>query len=276
MRYLSVCSGIEAASVAWKGLGWTPVAFSEVEPFCCRVLQHHFPDVPNLGDMTVIDGREFYGAAELIVGGTPCQGFSKAGKRKGLSDGRSELALHFVRIVSRCRPRWVLWENVPGAFSTASGRDFGTFVQALDECGYHLAWRVLDAKYFGVPQQRRRIFLLGHSGDWRCAAKVLFEPESLFRDFEPGWRAKEVFPCLTGNGGKAFDDTTPFVLEEAGVRRATPREWERLMGFPDDWTSLPGAADFSRYRALGNSMAVPVMRWIGERIQRVEDGWDVV
>ena len=174
MHYLSVCSGIEAASVAWKGLGWTPVAFSEVEPFPCSVLTTRFPDVPNVGDMTRIDGRKFRGTVDLLVGGTPCQGFSVAGKRGGLSDIRSRLAMHFVRLVSESKPGWIVWENVPGAFSTASGRDFGTFVRALGECGYHLAWRVLDAQYFGVPQRRRRIFLVGHSADWRHPTAVLF------------------------------------------------------------------------------------------------------
>ncbi|WP_304044184.1 DNA cytosine methyltransferase [Desulfovibrio piger] len=271
MRYLSLCSGIEAASVAWGGLGWTAVAFSEIEPFCCALLRERFSHVPNLGDMTGIDGGDFYGAVDLVVGGTPCQGFSRAGLRRGMLDERSGLARDFVRIVSGARPRWIVWENVPGALSTAGGRDFGAFVGALDACGYSLAWRVLDAQYFGLPQQRRRLFLVGHHRDWRRAAQVLFEPESLFRTGEKGRKKGEVFPCLTGNGAKALDDTTPFVLEAAGARRATPREWERLMGFPDDWTAIPGAADFSRYRALGNSMAVPVMRWLGERIKSVEE-----
>lgn len=186
MRYLSLCSGIEAASVAWNEIGWTPIAFSEIEPFPCSVLTKRFPDVPNVGDMTRIDGRKLRGTVDLLVGGTPCQGFSVAGKRGGLSDIRSGLAMHFVRLVSESKPGWIVWENVPGAFSTASGRDFGAFVRALDECGYHLAWRVLDAQYFGVPQRRRRIFLLGHPADWRYPAAVLFEPGCLRRDTEAG------------------------------------------------------------------------------------------
>lgn len=151
MKYLSLCSGIEAASVAWSPLGWEPVAFSEIEKFPCKLLEYRFPQVPNIGDMTKIDGRKYRGAVDLIVGGTPCQGFSIAGNRGGLSDERSGLALHFVRILSECRPRWILWENVPGAFSTGGRRDFGSFLRALAECGYHLAWRVLDARFSECP-----------------------------------------------------------------------------------------------------------------------------
>lgn len=271
IKYLSLCSGIEAASVAWEPLGWEPVAFSEIEPFPCSVIAHHFPDVPNVGDMTQIDGRKYRGAVDLIVGGTPCQGFSVAGKRGGLSDERSGLAMHFVRIVSECRPRWFVWENVPGAFSTNRGRDFGTFVKALDECGYHIAWRVLDAQFFGTPQRRRRIFLVGHSGDWRHPAAVLFERESLCWNSKAGRKTWGAYPCLTRNGAQALDDRTPFCLEKEGPRKLTPLEWERLQGFPDGWTEVPGASDTARYMALGNSMAVPVMRWIGERIQDVEN-----
>ena len=269
MKYLSLCSGIEAASVAWGPLGWEPVAFSEIEKFPCKLLEYRFPKVPNIGDMTKIDGSKYRGAVDLIVGGTPCQGFCIGGKRGGLSDQRSGLALHFVRIVSECRPRWFVWENVTGAFSTNGGRDFGSFVRALDECGYHIAWRVLDAQFFGTPQRRHRFFLVGHSGDWRYPAAVLFEREGLRRDFEKGRSSGENYPCLTSKGAQALDDRTPFCLEKEGPRRLTPLEWERLQGFPDGWTDIPGASDTARYKAIGNSMAIPVMRWLGDRIDKV-------
>ena len=162
MKFLSLCSGIEAASCAWNPLGWEAVAFSEIEPFPCRVLAHHFPDVPNVEDMTMIKGEEFRGTVDLIVGGTPCQDFSIAGKRAGMDGERSGLARDFARLLREIRPRWFVWENVPGAFSTNGGRDFGTFILSLDELGYGLAWRVLDAQHFGVPQRRRRIFLVGY------------------------------------------------------------------------------------------------------------------
>ena len=272
MRYISLCSGIEAASVAWHPLGWEPVAFSEVEPFACAVMAERWPGVPNIGDMTKIDGRSYRGTVDLVVGGTPCQGFSIAGKRGGLDDERSGLARHFVRIVSECRPRWFVWENVPGALSTNQGRDFGTFIRALDECGYPLAWRIVDAQFFGTPQRRRRIFVIGHSGDWRHPASVLFEREGMRRDIEARRETGGSYPCLTRNGAQALDDRTPFCLEKEGPRKLTPVEWERLMGFPDGYTAVTyrgkPAADTPRYMALGNSMVVPVMRWLGKRIQK--------
>ena len=192
MRYLSLCSGIEAATVAWKPLGWQAVAFAEIEPFPCAVLQHHWPDVPNLGDMTQIsDWRPYRGAVDLVVGGTPCQDFSIAGKRAGLAGERSALALVFVQVLSVVAPQWFVWENVPGVFSTNGGRDFGTFLKALDDIGYSCAWRVLDAQYFGVPQRRRRVFVVGHLGDWRPSAAVLFEPQSLRRDTPPRRKTRQ-------------------------------------------------------------------------------------
>ena len=181
MRYLSVCSGIEAASVAWESLGWTPVAFAEIERFPSQVLAHHFPGVPNLKDMTRYKEWDIdRGAVDLIVGGTPCQSFSVAGLRKGLEDPRGNLALTFLGMVDHFKPEWVIWENVPGVLSSSGGRDFGSFLGALGQLGYGFAYRVLDAQYFGVPQRRRRVFVVAHSsGDSRRAAEVLFEPESL-------------------------------------------------------------------------------------------------
>lgn len=261
--------------MAWGPLGWKPVAFSEVERFPCAVLAHHYPDVPNLGDMTKIDGRKYRGTVDLLVGGTPCQDFSVAGKRAGLSGERSGLALDFIRLAREITSRWILWENVPGCLSTNGGIDFGYFAQALAECGYHLAYRILDAQFFGVPQRRRRVFLVGYFGDWRPPVAVLFEPHGLRGDTSQGRKTRHVFPCLTRRGATAYDDRTPYVLEKTGVRIATPKEWERLFGFPDDYTLVPykgkPAADSPRYKALGNSMAVPVMWWIGERIQKWEN-----
>lgn len=202
MRYLSLCSGIEAATVAWKPLGWEAVAFAEIEPFPCTVLAHHYPNVPNLGDIQGIKGENYRGTVDLLVGGTPCQDFSAAGKRSGLAGKRSGLALQYVRILSEIRPAWFLWENVPGAFSTNRGRDFGTLLKTLAECGYGLAWRVLDAQWFGVPQRRRRIFLIGYLGDWRPAAAVLFEPESLQWNFTQGRKARQdIAATLKGGSG---------------------------------------------------------------------------
>ena len=356
MKYLSVCSGIEAATCAWHPLGFEAVAFSEIEPFPCSVLAHHYPGVPNWGDMTRY--QEWPDAnVNVIVGGTPCQSFSVAGLRAGMDDPRGRLTRIFLAIAGRYRPSWVVWENVPGVLSSNGGRDFGAFLGALGELGYGFAYRILDAQYFGVPQRRRRVFVVGYLGDWRRAASVLFECASLRGDSPPRREAGEnatakALRCATGGidredghtliahavachaakGGDpttdnyvaiAFNgrmdpvsgdvpgalDTDPqtqcvalaFTQNQAGdvltgnrfasmgtncnasgrntpkvlsdravVRRLTPRECERLQGFPDDYTLVPyrkkPACDSPRYRAIGNSMAVPVMRWIGQRI----------
>ncbi|WP_458400065.1 DNA cytosine methyltransferase [Mailhella sp.] len=347
MRYLSVCSGIEAASVAWHPLGWEPAAFAEIEPFPCAVLAHHYPDVPNLGDISKVDWRPYHGTVDLVVGGTPCQSFSIAGRREGL-DGASGLVFEYFRLLSEIRPRWFVWENVPGAFSSNKGADFQSILREWDKLGYHVAWRVLDAQFFGVPQRRRRIFAVGHLGNWRYPAKVLFEPDCLRGDTPKIGKARKgsaasaetspridwparVGATLNAHFGEKMGrenqhinqgaplfvpapvcapvTTTPYAdniaqesrlvvgtLAASGagtqrpagqgneldfcitkgqrVRRLTPRECERLQGFPDDYTLIAyrgkPAPDGPRYKALGNSMAVPCMRWIGERIMRIE------
>ena len=420
MRYVSIFSGIEAASVAWVPLGWEPVCFSEIEPFPCAVLRERFPGVPNLGDITKIDWkgvRRANGPVDLVVGGSPCQSFSIAGDRTGL-EGASGLMWEYVRCVRELMPRWILWENVPGALSSGHGEDFRCLLEALDALGYGLAWRVLDAQFFGVAQRRERVFVVGRLGDVDGPCKVLFEPESLQWDsqssrekrqelaaragggaacaggalnpadpqsrrvFSPrgaaptldateqpsvlcaGFKHNPAVMCMTDTqphsmvdgevcgaliatmhkdppvvaktlkirggcegGGKGplvqedisatlgtGNDQTLFepvsfaanqrgelrlqggdgtvvgavpanrsgkqvqlVMDGYVVRRLTPRECERLMGMPDDWTKVPyrgkpadECPDTPRYKAIGNSMAVNVMRWIGMRIQEAE------
>ncbi len=511
MRYLSVCSGIEAVSVAWQPLGWQPGMFAEIDPLCAWLLRSrhgasrpmHMPSpndainrkeakhraaairnvislpidgaVPNFGDFTRI-GAADVGTIDLLAGGTPCQSFSIAGKRAGLDDPRGNLTIEFARLAGRLRPLWLVWENVPGVLSIEGGRTFGAFLGMLVELGYGIAYRVLDAQHFGVPQRRRRVFVVGYLGDWRAAAAVLVERHSLSgyppprrearqdtagtlgartctscgvqdansghlltastgdtshclnagsmgrQDFETGIPtdrsssvgcetetliahalsaegfdasedgtgrgvpmvpiaictahtqsngsgfsdgiahtlesgggaqavafsvkdygadAGEVAPTLRGmghdashpNGGgqvaiaftqnQAGDVLSGKVMQSLGtnanatgrnaanvavawsgeltastdiagtlqrggeggrvdgvmtpqmaVRRLTPRECERLQGFPDDYTLVEYrgklAADGPRYKALGNSMAVPVMRWIGQRIAAVD------
>ncbi len=463
MIYGSVCSGIEAATVAWQPLGWRAAWYAEIDTFASAVLAYRFPEVHNFGDFTRIDPA---GTVDILVGGTPCQSFSVAGHRLGLADSRGNLTLEFLRLAARARPRWVVWENVPGVLSIDGGRTFGTVLWALANLGYGVAYRILDAQFFGVPQRRRRVFVVGCAGGWQAAAAVLFERESLRRDlaprrkagqeiagtlearastggFDPGahgaatgylipaeivghsisakWAKRgsgpsgseyhnlvahtlrgegfdatedgtgkgipllpigfsckdhgadameDVAPTLRamghneshpnaggqlavafrafGQDGFAASEITPPVLSSDGggvaapvvfearyarngrgapdvvapplkaqsgasgrgdgaplvaswvaVRRLTPRECERLQGFPDDWTLIPGynarlrpeeivemaeylgisiqqATEFGatpdgpRYKAIGNSMAVPVMRWIGTRIDRVD------
>ena len=323
IRCLSVCSGIEAWSCAVEGMdGYAVSALSEIEPFPCAVLAERYPFVPNLGDMTKINGWAMRGQIDLLVGGTPCQGFSVAGLRGGLDDPRSGLAGHYVRLAAELRVPWLLWENVPGALSTSRGADFRAFVSALDELGYGLAWAVLDAQWFGVPQRRKRLFLVGRLGDWRGPGQVLFEPGRVCgnpparrskREGNPssaeGRAGTEVCPTMTSSGagfarvdGRAEHDCGTLVVQPNEVsatlcasgagtdrpsaqgsqegfcvvdgplpRRLTPVECERLMGFPDGWTDVrfqgKPARDTLRYRALGNSMAVPVMRWLAEGIR---------
>lgn len=414
MKYLSVCSGIEAASVAWHPLGWEPVAFSEIEPFPSAVLAHHYPNVPNFGDMTQHAAWPIEpGTIDILVGGTPRQSFSVAGLRAGLADPRGGLMLTYLEIVRRLRPRWVVWENVPGVLSSGRGRDFGAFLGALGELGYGWAYRVLDAQWVrtqrhprAVPQRRRRVFVVGCLGDSTRAAKVFFERESVCRDSAPRrtkgkdasadaeggvgigfvyggtearcadtvtskwskgsggpagnecglflaqpvagtlgnrgvrshtkldghgayipvqpftkskraqsntddetWVDGQVNPTLSlfdqgdtrattvavaigtdcyngaitgnvaatmGTPGSSVGASGPTVMQGMTVRRLTPRECERLQGFPDDWTVIPWRGksadqcpDGPRYKALGNSMAVNCMEWIGERIAEV-------
>jgi len=337
VRYLSVCSGIEAASVAWHPLGWEPAAFCEIEAFPSAVLAHRYPNVPNYGDFTRLTdaAHPIHDAGiDLLVGGTPCQAFSVAGLRQGLADARGGLALEYVRLARALSPRWLLWENVPGVLSSGQGRDFGAFVGALVESGYGVAWRVLDAQlvrvdgYAGaVPQRRKRVFVVGCAGgDAARAAAVLFEPEGVRRDSAPRRETRkgaasdaaggfEVCGTLSDgahhggglNGQDAYtgrvlpvafdtynhavshvcqtikspsggaNESVGTVLTSMAVRRLTPTECERLQGFPDGWTAIPWKSKPAsecpygpRYKALGNSMACNVMRWIGTRIAMVD------
>jgi len=178
MKYISVCSGIEAATVAWHPLGFEPLCFSEFDKFPSQVLAHHYPNVTNHGDMTKFMEWPDY-EPDILVGGTPCQSFSVAGLRKGLDDERGNLMLTYLEIAGRFRPKWVVWENVPGCLSTNGGRDFGSLLGGLAKLGYGFAYRILDAQYFGLAQRRKRVFVVGCLGDWRSAAAVLFERHSL-------------------------------------------------------------------------------------------------
>ena len=181
MRYISLFSGIEAASVAWRDLpDFEPVAFCEIDKFPSAVLAYRFPDIPNLGDITQVDWGEVvnkYGSIDLIVGGSPCQSFSIAGGRASL-DGESNLMFEYIRAVDEVRPTWFLWENVPGVLSTRDNA-FGQLLAEMEKLGYSMAWRTLDAQFFGVAQRRRRIFLVGCLAGGGASAAVLFEPESV-------------------------------------------------------------------------------------------------
>lgn len=201
MKYLSVCSGIEAASVAWHPLGWRPVGFSEIEPFPCALLKHRFPNVPNYGSLTEYQSWPVsVGDVDLLCGGTPCQSFSVGGRREGLDDPRGQLMFSFLGLAEKTKPKWIVWENVPGVLSSNGGRDFGSFLGALVKLGYGFAYRVLDAVHFGTPQRRRRVFLVGCFGNWRAAAEALSLAEGLHGYLEAGGKKRKATASDAGEG----------------------------------------------------------------------------
>ncbi|MEX3764430.1 DNA cytosine methyltransferase [Paraburkholderia phenoliruptrix] len=413
LEYGSVCSGIEAATAAWEDLGWRPAWLAEIEKFPSDVLEQRVPGVPNLGDMTTIAAQIIAGsvvAPDVLVGGTPCQAFSVAGMRKGLSDARGQLTLSYVQLANAIDtarsfrgklPAILLWENVPGVLSS-NDNAFGCFLGALagEDCaleppgrkwsnaGYVLgpqravAWRVLDAQYFGVAQRRRRVFVVASAREGFDPREVLFESDGVRRDTAPrretgeetagtlasrtgaggfpgtdeacsgylqpvGGRVQvselrgdecsdvvadvrmvrprdgvlaygggrvsgplDVAACLTAKGQRIDFEVETFAVSvfdplqvtsptnrskptpdlchtlpkkaeppiafgsgiQWRVRRLMPVECERLQGFPDGWTAIvrkgKEAADGPRYKALGNSMAVTCMAWLGRRIKR--------
>lgn len=234
VRYVSVFSGIEAASLAAPD-GWVPVAFSEIEPFPCAVLAERFPNVPNLGDITKIDWSDLGGTVDVVVGGSPCQSFSVAGNRTGL-EGASGLMWEYVRAVRDLRPRAFLWENVPGALSSGSGNDFRCLLEAMDALGYGLAWRVLDAQFFGVAQRRERVFLVGYLGDngTRMACEVLFEPESLQWD-PPSSREKR--KAITARAESGAGGAGGFKYHQGSSAGSIGYQHEQSPTLTADWHS---------------------------------------
>ena len=218
MRYISIFSGIEAATVAWEPLGWEPIAFAEIDPFPSAVLAERFPEVPNLGDVTQIDWGEVvrrFGRPDVLVGGSPCQSFSVAGGRESLA-GESRLMFEYIRAVRELQPRWFLWENVPGCLHTKDNA-FSQLLTEMERGGYKdLAWRVLDAQFCRVPlrddsgsivgwygpvaQRRRRVFLVGHIGEGYRSAAVLFEPESVCGDNPSSREKRKELTAALGQG----------------------------------------------------------------------------
>ena len=314
MRVGSICSGIEAASVAWGPLNFEFDWFSEISAFPAKLLKEKYPETPNLGDMCELPNKLRLGeidAPDLICGGTPCQAFSLAGWKKGLEDVRGNLTLRFVDIVNENdavrkiagKPQTIVfWENVEGVLRDKTNA-FGCLLASLagydDEIKLHkkwpqsglirgpvrnVAWRVIDAKFFGLPQQRKRLYLIAGGKDFN-PEDVLFEIgaidskrsiEAIPLRFDKQGHSIEIFRSYTDclysaygtkwNGNAAAYNGSLFVCQNGRLRRLTPLECERLMGFPDNYTNLEGAKFTSRYQATGNSWAVPVVQWIGERL----------
>jgi len=308
----SICSGIEAASVAWKSLGVQFNWFSEIADFPSKVLAYKYPDIENLGDMNNIPNKilnKEIQTPDLICGGTPCQAFSLAGNQNGLNDDRGNLTLKFVDIINandkirldnEKKRTVVFWENVEGVLTDKTNA-FGCLISSLaglnipiekkrwTTSGFisgptrNVAWRVLDAKFFGLPQQRKRLYVLAGDKDFH-PEDVLFEKSNKklqdFPDceltFEKEGHQFEVFrgytDCLYAaygtkwNGNAAATNGSLFVVQDDRIRRLSPLETERLMGFPDNYTDLPKARKTNRYQATGNSWAVPVVQWLGKRI----------
>ena len=231
MRYLSVCSGIEAASVAWHDLGFTPVGFSEIEPFPCEVLKRRYPHVKNYGDLT--RWKEWNlepGTVDVLVGGPPCQAFSVAGLREGMDDPRGNLSLVYFGLVNYLKPKWIIYENVPGLLSSNSGSDFSSLLTALASCGYGFAYRVLDSQFFGVPQRRRRVFLVGcRTGDWRHPAAVLFDGKGSFgrSTAQPTTWEGTPPPARTGTDGNSRINCTA-----DGISGTVSNKWHKGTGGP--------------------------------------------
>jgi DNA (cytosine-5)-methyltransferase 1 len=266
MKYLSVCSGIEAASKAWEPIGWEPVAFSEIEAFPSAVLKHHWPKVQNLGDMTQHEQWNIpSGTIDLLVGGTPCQSFSVAGLRQGLKDPRGNLMLTYLAIAERLKPRWLVWENVPGVLSSNGGKDFGSFLGALGELGYEWAYRVLDAQWFGVAQRRRRVFVVAHLGEGSLAAKVLFESESVRRDNAPSREARQgvatnVAPSLTASNDPSRSPQSSEVTQQVNAVMQAIAERE-VCGCLSDGAHMGGGLngqDAYSGRIMAVANAIPI------------------
>lgn len=311
LRHLDLFSGIGGFALAFQRAGFETVGFCEKDAQCRKLLASKFPGIPISDDITTFQPEPY--CAEIVTGGFPCQDLSIAGKRAGLAGNRSGLFYQMMRIVRHVQPSFVLWENVPGLFSSGRGLDFAAVLDTLDDLGYHGAWRVLDAQYFGVPQRRRRVFGLfasGHIGAGRCAeilsvaARMSVYSEAgaaqreasaetlrprasrdsttipedcgnlisgtLTENYSRGGdnglfrRPMVTAPTLQANQRRPTLDTAMADTPVGGVRRLTPRECERLQGFPDDWTA--GFSDTCRYRMLGNAIAVPVVEWIARRL----------
>ena len=262
MKYLSVCSGIEAATVAWHPLGWEAAGFCEIEKFPSEVLKHHYPNVTNFGDMTKYKEWNL-GTIELLVGGTPCQSFSVAGLRKGLEDPRGNLMLTYCGLLDKFKPKWFVWENVPGVLSSSGGRDFGSFLGAVAELGYGWAYRVLDAQYFGVAQRRRRVFVVGCLGDWESAAKVLFEPESLSGNPPPSRKQrKEIAGTITARFGASRNNHEECVVynpDPANCLQTTSHEWSRADGF--NMVAYENHPSDARIKLMGEVCQTITSKW---------------
>lgn len=301
--FISLCTGVGMIDHAFELAGLRCVQQVEIDRACRDVLGHHWPQTPRSEDVGAFHAHR--GQATVVVGGTPCQDLSIAGpNRRGLDGDRSILFYEFSRIVGECEPEVFVWENVPGALTSNKGRDFAAVLGTMDELGYSLGWRVLDGQYFGVPQRRRRLILVGSRGGV-SPAEVLALGEGVPRNPGEGRAPRPPAPGSSAlshyrksrramnkldhetwvedsitNTLNTFDNAgdvraVELLVNEAGIRRLTPRECERLMGLPDDWTRHGASGkeipDSRRYHMCGNGAVVPLFTWIGSRIVKELD-----
>lgn len=315
MKYLSLFTGAGGMDIGLERAGLSPAAFSEIDKYASAVLETHWPEVPNLGDVHHVahenehaglgqvgadesewvthgssgNPRHSWEGVDLVVGGFPCQDISVAGRRAGLDGARSGLWWEFHRVIEAVRPNAVLLENVVGLLSSKRGRDMAAIIDALVELGYGVAWRVLDSQHFGVPQRRRRVFLLGVAGGRtgaRRSSEVLHLADCSERHHQegvwapavnsprpPGSTGGVVVSALKARNGEPDDNDAQaghLVPSGRSVRRLTPRECERLQGWPDDWTRFrPNGdeiSDTQRYKMIGNGVTAPVAEWVGRRM----------
>lgn len=276
MKAISLFSGIGGIDLAMERAGIQPAVMCEIDKHCREVLHWHWPDTPVLHDVKDVSYDLIGDDFDILTAGWPCQGNSVAGHRKGMDDPRSGLWSEVARMLGELQPKWFAGENVPGLLSVNGGRDFLAVLRSLDELGYGVAWRVLDAQHFGVPQRRRRVILVGCLGDPASAAEVLFDIEGRGGDSAESGEAREGTPrasvvsTLQGGGKRGYRVDAEsaaggqLVVSGSAVRRLTPLECERLQGFPDNWTA--GQSDSARYRQLGNAVAVPVLEWVMRRL----------
>jgi DNA (cytosine-5)-methyltransferase 1 len=277
MKYLSLFTGIGGFEL---GIGDKAecVGFSEIDKYAIATYQSHFPEHKNYGDITKINEQELPDF-DMLVGGFPCQAFSIAGKRKGFEDTRGTLFFDIARIIKAKQPRLVFLENVKGLLSHDNGETFRTIIATLDELGYDLQWQVLNSKNFGVPQNRERVFIVGHLRGTSRPEVFPLEPSNgtnaveinILAHKDKYRRANQVYArnaitetLSTCGGGGQHPCTLQPVEENAMVRRLTPLECERLQGFPDNWTSI--CSDTQRYKQCGNAVTVNVIQAITEKL----------
>ena len=291
LKVNSFFAGIGGFDIGFEHVGFKTGFLCEINPYCQSVLKTHWPKVQMLSDIAQIDAKSIPDA-DVWCGGFPCQDISVARgalERKGLAGSRSGLFYQYANLIEQKKPKVVVIENVEGLFNSNKGRDFGTILQRLTGLGYAVAWRLFNSRYFGVPQSRARVYICCWKNSPYHAMRVMFEnrmtpkPQNERMDFITESNPPKVFPkvptvayCLAATSGRhtGTDWSRTYVSCSDGVRRMTPKEYERLQGFPDLWTIPKGCdadnddVDTLRYTALGNAVSVPVVEWVAKRIKR--------